>query len=212
MDLLSLDLAAYYDQESTSRAERSIDPLRVVRRAEFVAVLHTEARRNVVELGTGPGRDAAAFLAAGLAVSGVDLSAEHVRLARGAGIDAIQASLFDLPYDDARFDAAWTMSTLVHVPDARFHEAMGSIVRVVAPGAPVAIGTWGGEDHEGIAEFDTLQPPRFFSRRSNERFQEMLAEHGDVERFDTWTHSISGWQYQYAILRTRSVGNEARRG
>jgi len=114
----------------------------------------------------------------------------------------VQASLFDLPFRAACFDAGWTMSTLVHVADDEFAAAMRSIVATLAPGAPLAVGLWGGFDFEGIAEFDTLLPRRFFSLRTHERARSMLAEHGALERFDTWSRETSTWQYQFAIVRT----------
>ncbi|MGH3682807.1 MAG: class I SAM-dependent methyltransferase [Natronosporangium sp.] len=120
---LAADLAAYYDQEAAARAARELDPERVARRAEFLALLRAERRRMVLEVGTGPGRDATAFIAAGLAVGGVDRSREHVRLARLAGVDAYQASVLAMPFPARRFDAGWTMSTLVHVPDDQFAAA-----------------------------------------------------------------------------------------
>jgi len=94
-------------------------------------MLAAEGRSRVVEVGTGPGRDGAAFIQAGLQVAGVDISSEHVRLARAAGVDAVCASLFDLPYALSSFDTGWTMSTLVHVEDARFHAAMDAICSVL---------------------------------------------------------------------------------
>ncbi|HET9946049.1 MAG TPA: class I SAM-dependent methyltransferase, partial [Actinomycetes bacterium] len=117
MNPLEADLAAYYDQEAGERAERDLQPRRVEHRAAFLDLLAAEGRRTLVEIGTGPGVDARAFLAEGLAVSGVDLSPEHVRRAREAGVDAVVGSVLDLPYADGSFDAGWTMSTLLHVPD-----------------------------------------------------------------------------------------------
>lgn len=195
------DLAAFYDQEASTRLTRPIDEPRVALRAGFIEQLRQEGRESVIEVGTGPGRDALEFIAAGIATTGVDLSAEHVRMAREAGIDCTQASLFDLPFATHRFAAGWSMSTLLHIADDRFHDAMASICRVLQPGAPLAIGLWGGIDQEGIVDFDTIQPPRFFSLRSHERIRQMLGEHGTVEQFDTWVHQFGNWEYQFAVVR-----------
>ena len=96
MDRAETALAAYYDHEAQARSNRALDPRRIVLRDEFVAMLAAEGRSRVVEVGTGPGRDGAAFIQAGLQVAGVDISSEHVRLACAAGVDAVCASLFDL--------------------------------------------------------------------------------------------------------------------
>ncbi len=197
------DLAAFYDQEAARRVTRAIDPARVEVREQFIAVLVAEGRRQVLEVGTGPGRDAAAFGEAGLSLRGLDLSFEHARLARGQGVAITQASLFHLPFRAESFEAAWTMSTLLHVPDARFHEAMREICRVLHPGALLAVGLWGGLDREGINHFDTIAPPRFFSLRSHDRARTMLEVHGGIERFQTWEHPDGpvDWEYQFAVVR-----------
>jgi SAM-dependent methyltransferase len=198
------DLATYYDQEAPSRAGRAIDAERVRLRAEYAAMLLSEGRSRVLEIGTGPGQDAAAFLADGLGVAGVDLSAEHVRMCRAAGVDAQVASVLALPFADGSFDAGWTMSTLLHVSDADFDTAMLEIRRVLRAGAPLAVGVWGGEDWEGANVKDTITPPRFFSSRSDERIQEMLGRHGTIERFTTWSRESSTWWYQWCVLRVAS--------
>jgi SAM-dependent methyltransferase len=199
------DLATYYDQEAPMRAKRTVGAERARRRDEFTRLLVDERRPSLLEVGTGPGRDAVAFVSAGIAVTGVDLSAEHVRIARGAGVDALQASVLDLPFGTRSFDAAWSMSTLLHVPNVDFDAAVSEIVRVVRPGAPVAVGLWGGPDSEGPNERDTLQPPRFFSIRSDARLRAMLGAHGQLDRFDTWTEpGTEGLHYQFVVLRTRT--------
>ncbi|QSB14065.1 methyltransferase domain-containing protein [Natronosporangium hydrolyticum] len=202
MDQLALDLMAYYDQDATLRAERQVDPERAIRRAEFLDLLRAEGRRTLLEVGTGPGRDATVFAAAGIQVSGVDLAAEQVRLARRAGVDAYQATIWDMPFPPRCFEAGWSMSTLLHVPDSRFDAAIDAIVSKLLPGAPLAVGLWGGVDHEGASERDVITPPRFFSRRSHDRLRRMLARAGAVERFVTWGES-PGWQYQWALVRVR---------
>ena len=184
------------------RASRAVGSERTRRRDEFVRLLAEEARTTLLEVGTGPGRDAIAFVAAGIALTGVDLSAEHVRLARRAGVDVLQASVVDMPFADRSFDAVWTMSTLLHVPNADFDTAMSEIARVVQPGAPIAVGLWGGPDSEGPNERDTIRPPRFFSIRSDDRLRSMIRPHAEIERFVTWTEpSTEELHYQFLVLR-----------
>jgi hypothetical protein len=93
------------------------------------------------------------------------------------------------------------MSTLVHVPDSDFDRAMTELVRVLRPGAPLAIGLWGGFDNEGFNDFDRIDPPRFFSHRSHERARRMLARQGQIVQFDTWPDDRSSWEYQFVVLR-----------
>ena len=94
----------------------------------------------------------------GFSVVGIDLAHGNTRRIVDHTTAAVTASLYDLPFPNDQFDALWTMSTFVHVPHNRFDDAIGEMFRVVAPGAPVAIGTWGGLDFEGVAEFGELRP------------------------------------------------------
>ncbi len=199
---LEADLASFYDQEAGQRAKRTLDPRRIERREAFARLLTSENRVHLLEVGTGPGHDAKAFLAEGLHVSGVDLSAEHIRLCRAAGVDARVSSVLHLPFPAHAFDAGWTMSTLLHVPDAEFDTAMHEIRRVLRGGSPLAVGLWGGTDSEGPRVEDDIHPPRFFSVRSHARLQEMLSRHGSLEQFETWSPGPPGsWEYQWALLR-----------
>lgn len=195
------DLAAFYDQEAPARAGRDLDPERVRRRELFSRLLRAEGRVRLLEIGTGPGLDASVFLRDGLSVTGVDLSAEHVRLAREAGVDAHVASVLRLPFADGSMDAGWTMSTLLHVTDADLDAALVEVARVLRPGAPLAVGLWRGEDTESHRVTDTIEPRRFFSLRSDERLQATLGRHGAVEQFDTWPGIADGSCYQWCVLR-----------
>jgi alkanesulfonate monooxygenase SsuD/methylene tetrahydromethanopterin reductase-like flavin-dependent oxidoreductase (luciferase family) len=119
-------------------------------------------------------------------------------------IEFREADALALPFPDESFDALWTMSTFVHVPDERFDAAMAALLRVVSPGAPLGIGTWGGRDFEGITEFGALRPYRYFSLATHERWRSMLARHGDVQHFETFApEQPGGWEYQYAVVRRR---------
>lgn len=194
---------AFYDQEAQQRATRPLAPHRLQMREAFAAQLIFEGRQRLIEIGTGPGLDAAAFLARGLQVSGGNLSVEHVRLCRQGGINAQQASVHQLPYADDAFDAGWTMSTLLHVPDIEFDLTVLEIRRVLRAGSPLAIRLWGGSDSEGVRHDDEIHPPRFFSFRSDSRLQQLLSLRGTVERFETWTPDGPGrGTYQWVVLRT----------
>jgi len=192
---LDADLIAFYDQEASERLKRPLDVLRACRQKEFAVQLAEENCGSLLDIGIGPGRDAQAFKEDGLEVVGLDLSLNHARLAMAAGVPSAQASLYSIPFARRTFDACWTMSTLVHVPDSRFDEAMRSISAAIRPDGLLTIGLWGGHDREFVSEFDRIKPPRFFSLRSHDRIAAMVGNYGRIERFDTWA-------YQFIILRT----------
>jgi len=199
------ELAAWYDGEVGRRAARDLADRRTADRELFVAQLAAEGRRSVVEIGCGPGHDGAAFAAAGLAWSGVDLAAASVEHCRGRGLDAHVAPVHALPFADGAFAAGWSMSTLMHVADVDIGAALAELVRVLEPGAPVAIGTWGAAvASEGPIPIDGGEP-RFFSIRTDDRWRAAVERHGTVERWTTWPDprpgDDSGWHYQWLVLR-----------
>ena len=194
-------LTRYYDQESAERADRTVDPQRVGAREAFVERLRREGRRALLEIGIGPGRDAAAFVDHGIPTVGVDLSWEHARRSAAIGAGVAVGSVRALPFARGSFDALWSMSTLMHVPDSAIEAALDEVRRVLAPGAVAAVGVWGGRDVEHHRDVDRYDPPRFFSRRSDERWRSLLGRVGEVEVFDVWSGDDDEFWYQWAIVR-----------
>lgn len=202
MDDLERRLADYYDREGDSRLAAPVDRRRIDARTSFIELLDAEERTRLLEVGSGPGRDAKVFADAGIGVFAVDRSFGHVALATAQGLSTVQASAFALPFRPRSFDAAWTMSTLVHVPDERWDVALGALTATLRPGSPLAVGLWGGLDQEGWQPPRNGLPSRFLSLRTHQRAQRMLARHGHLEYFQTWSDERSTWEYQYALLRT----------
>ncbi|TDO54185.1 methyltransferase family protein [Kribbella sp. VKM Ac-2571] len=196
------DLITYYSNEIQDRVERDLPEPRVTRRTAYLDQLRAEGRNTVLELGCGPGRDGEAIAAAGFSYTGVDLSPASVEACRELGLHAEVASVLDLPFDDATFDAGWTMSTLLHVADEDLDQALQEIIRVLRPGAPLAVGLWGDVSaHEHVWEDGKgYGPGRFFSIRSDEGLREVLGRYGAVEQWTTWDDDRV-MHYQWAVLR-----------
>lgn len=195
------DLVAYYDNGVDARGEREPPVERQRRRAAFVELLRSEGRQSILEVGAGPGRDGVA-LAAALEYTGLDLSPRSVARCRALGRDVRVASVLQLPFDDGSFDAGWTMSTLLHVSNRDLTKALTELVRVLLPGAPLAVGLWGGTDDHEMLWDDRMGygPPRFFSMRSDDTLRAVLSEVGLVEEWAVWPGEPH--HYQWAVLRT----------
>jgi len=186
------EMAQYYDAEE-DREGRPLDPRRLAARDRFIGAVRAAGRDvPVVEIGAGPGRDAVEMVDAGLDVIGVDLSFGHAARAASRGLTMARASARELPFATASIGALWSMSTLMHIPEVAIDGAMQEIARVLAPGAPVAIGVWGGPDTEhfldGIVD-GSRGPRRLFSRRSEPRWRSLLEVLGHVDDFDLWANS-----------------------
>ena len=198
------DLARYYDQDAVGRSQRPLQDERIARRESFLTGLLAEGAGRLLEVGLGPGVDAVAFQQGGLDVAGVDLSAEHVRLAREAGIEAHLAAAQDLPFETSSFDALWCASVLMHMPDRDLGEALAEFARVLRPGSRAALGMWGGDGTQGINPDDVIEPPRFFAWRTDEEIRAAIGAYATIEVFDTWSvpnNRGPAFHYQWCIAR-----------
>lgn len=200
---LDADLIAYYEAEARGRLRTVRGAMRSALRSSFAARLRSEGRRAVVDVGAGPGLDAEAWSSDGFDVVGIDLTHANAVLMSERDLRCVTGSLYQLPFRTGAFDALWTMSTFVHVPHVRFDAAIEEMLRVVRPGAPLGIGTWGGVDLEAVQEVGELRPYRFFSLATHDRWQAMLTSHGSLDSFETFAPDpVSGWEYQFAVLRS----------
>lgn len=99
------------------------------------------------------------------------------------------------------------MSSLLHVPNSDLDAVVGEISRVLCPGAPLALGLWGGIDREGMWEDDIAEPRRFFSLRSDDHLKALLSQHFEILEFDV-TSPGEGFgseaHYQWCVVRTQS--------
>jgi SAM-dependent methyltransferase len=98
--------------------------------AEFAAVREAlDGARSVLEVGVGTGRYSVPLGQAGFRMTGIDLSTEMMRLARGKGVERlVKGDLHRLPFRDASFDAGLIVHVLQLIPDP--FAALGELLRV----------------------------------------------------------------------------------
>lgn len=192
-------LKAYYAGEMKDRAGRALGDERTDRVRAFADHLRASRAQALLEVGCGAGRDGAILSGSGCAYTGVDLSLVAVQTCRDRGLNTVQASAVDLPFNDDSFDAAWSMSTLMHLPGDGFARAVHELGRVVRSGGTVEIGVWG---HTSGREW-TSPDGRYFNHRSDEQLQHDLHGLGNVVAFDTWSWFEDGGHYQWARVVAR---------
>jgi ubiquinone/menaquinone biosynthesis C-methylase UbiE len=92
------------------------------------------AGRTILDVGTGTGRAAIGLARRGARVTGVDASAEMLRVARARAAEAGLAATFDvadahrLPYPERSFHCAVSLRVLMHTPDWR--QCLSELCRV----------------------------------------------------------------------------------
>lgn len=121
-------LADWYEHEFMGRPDAGADT------REVVARLLGAGSGRLLDVGCGTGAYAEMFAGLGWTVTGVDVSEDMLRIARGRPMDAVVADARRLPFDDASFDAAVSLWTHTDVDD--FASVVREVARVLQSGGP----------------------------------------------------------------------------
>jgi SAM-dependent methyltransferase len=122
-------------------------------------------------------------LAAGRQVTGVDISARQIELARAAVPEAtfIHADMTGIVLTQASFDAVVAFYSLSHVPRADLPELLAAVRRWLRPGG-VFIASMGAQDGPDTVEPDWLGAPMFFSHHGAKKNRALVRHSGfDLE-------------------------------
>ncbi len=119
---------------------------------------------DVLELGCGAGIPMTAALAEGRRVTGIDISAAQIELARGnvPAATFLHADMTTLDFPAASFDAVVAFYSLTHVPRGEQGPLLERIARWLRPGG-VFVASMGVEDDPGDVEHDWLGVDMYFS-------------------------------------------------
>jgi Methylase involved in ubiquinone/menaquinone biosynthesis len=136
----------------------------------FSAALPKGAR--VLDLGCGPGQQAAALRARGLTVEASDASPEMAALAlRDHGI-AVRVEPFEALDATALYHGIWASFSLLHAPRADLPALLARIHRALVPGGAFTLGMKLGAG-EGRDDLD-----RFFAYYTEAELRDLLADAG----------------------------------
>jgi SAM-dependent methyltransferase len=137
------------------------------------------AGTDVLDLGCGAGVPMTEALARGRRVTGVDLSARQVELARRNVPEAtfLQADMTALDLPPASLDAVTAFYSLTHLPQAELPGLLAATPRWLRPGG-VLIASLGAEESPDEVEEDWLGVPMFFGHHGAKRNRALLRSAG----------------------------------
>jgi SAM-dependent methyltransferase len=134
---------------------------------------------DVLDLGCGAGVPMTAALAVGRRVTGVDLSARQLALARrnvpSATFLRADMSTLDLPAES--LDAVTAFYSLTHLPQAELPDLLASIHRWLRPGG-VFFASLGAQESPDAVEADWLGVPMFFGHHGAKRNRAIVRRAG----------------------------------
>ena len=141
---------------------------------------------NIINVGSGPGRDGLLLQQLGKKVTCVDASEEMIKLSAERGLNSILADFNNLPFPDKSFDAVWSYTAILHVPKDSVKRSLGEISRVLKPSGIFALGLIEG-DGEGYRESSGVNSPRWFSFYQKDEIVDLCSSLGfDLVYFDTF--------------------------
>ena len=185
------DFATYYPESYSAYVPRA----RIQRRSigERIDSLHLDAlvrvgpyRRvwrqgpgRVLDVGCGTGDLAAVFARGGWQAYGIEPSTQAAEFAREAGVEAVNGTLDDAPWEDGFFDAIVFNHSLEHIDDPA--AALEKAARMLRPGGLLAIavpnfGSWHRRAF-GSAWFQ-LDLPRHLQHFDRDSLRELVSRSG----------------------------------
>jgi SAM-dependent methyltransferase len=174
-----------YDRDAQRRDESKMEAWKAVERDQFLKRLLGECKRSLLEIGSGPGRDAKLFQDQGLDVVCIDLSPEMVKRCQAKGLTAYVMDMSDLQFPTNKFDAIYALNSFLHLSKAEMSAVLRRIALVLKPSGLFFLCLYGGENFEGIWEKDACTPRRFFSFYGDDDLRQIVGETFEILSFDT---------------------------
>lgn len=134
---------------------------------------------QVLELGCGQGAPTTRLLAERFSVTGVDISARQLELARREvpGATFIHADMASVSFPPESFDGVAAFFSLIHVPRAEHAALLARIAGWLRPGG-LLVASMGVRDTPGEVEDDWLGAPMFFSHWDATTNRRLVADAG----------------------------------
>jgi ubiquinone/menaquinone biosynthesis C-methylase UbiE len=171
--------------EDWLRIALSIPDERADQQTEFVvSALELAPGARILDLACGHGRHSARLARSGFAVTGLDVSASSLELARETepAAEYVQGDMRELPFEDASFDAAINLFTAFGYfeDEADDQRVLREVARVLRPG--------------GLFLIDTINPAGLFGRFRDRHW----------DRIDDDTLILEEHEYDVAKGRTKT--------
>lgn len=154
---------ASYDDLAGDYREKWHD--RTMMAGAMAAFVHRVRPRGlVVDVGCGPGFDAALLRAEGLRTVALDLSRGMMRAGREHyACTYVQADMRRLPLGKRAADGLWVSASLLHLPSAEAEVALRGFYRVLRPGGVLYLSVKEGVGTSWRQETYGKTAPRFFA-------------------------------------------------
>lgn len=141
----------------------------------FLDAFMKEHPTNVLDIGSGPGRDALLLKERGIAVTCLDASPRMVERTQRLGFASVEGDCLALPFPNNTFNGVWAYTSLLHIPKKDLPQALGEIYRVLKPHGTLGLGLIEGNE-EIYRTTEKVPEPRLFAFYTQEELRQALKE------------------------------------
>ena len=132
--------------------------------------------KNILEIGCGPGRDAAIFSSRGFQVTGIDITPNFIKMAKSrvpAGKFFVM-DVLDMKFNKGSFDGVWAVASLHHLKRDDFSRAISMACSALKKGGILFLTLKAGigEGFEHSSNYGNR--PRFFTYFSKAELKSVL--------------------------------------
>ena len=132
---------------------------------------------NVLDVGSGPGRDGLILREKGLEIVCLDASETMVKISSGKGLETVLGDFNSLPFPDDSFDGVWSYTALLHIPKTEIDKPLQEIGRVLKKDGVFGLGMIQGNNEE-YRTSPMVSGERLFSFYTKQELEILLEKHG----------------------------------
>lgn len=167
-----------YDATASSYQDNTLKIEPEVKMADFLS--HLTPGATILDLGCGPGRDAAYFVSKNYRVIGIDISPQMIALAKKSVPQAsfIISDIESLNLKNNSVDAIWASASLLHVSKQAMPGVLDSLYRTLKPGGILYVSMKKGSGEEITADPRYGGVEKFWNYTTEEELANLLTHHG----------------------------------
>lgn len=154
--------ASYYDRNAQRYSESNQDPADFI--DEFLGYLQKGSGKTILDLGSGPGVNAAYMQSRDFQVVGIDLSEKMVEHARNRypDIDFRLGDMTGLPFPAGSFDGILASYSLIHLTKDAVVSIMPRLHEILRPGGIIYLSIQSGNSTQGFFSHPLIPDDKVF--------------------------------------------------
>lgn len=173
MRLITNNTIMAYDNNARKYEFETKDFLSKYLVGEINLFLSKLSGKNILDLGSGPGRDSKYFLDKGFNPTCLDYSRELLKLCQNKNLKTIYMDINNLLLEENSFDGVWAYTSLLHIQKNNIEKVLNDVSKILKPKGYFFVSI-----KEGIGERikkDRFEnESRFFAFYLNDEFEDLL--------------------------------------